>query len=409
MATDTHQAALEASPISAQLKAGFPWLRFEPAIEIEYHREQYQRQRGQLRLNLGLAIAIIFSFTQLDRLILPVASESTMNIIRYAALLPALLVAFLATFLPGGRAYLWVIRVVTPTAMLAIAALVLTAWLFGDTRLFTALVLSSIFIYFLVGLPFYGAVTTNALVLVIYVLAGWQIGMPVADLAYNSVVLLLTNLIGAMITYNVEFTRRRSWLERQLLNEYARRDGLTGIYNRRRFDEHLANVWQQGIREQRPLTLMLADIDFFKAYNDRYGHQAGDEALKAVAAVLARSARRPLDLAARYGGEEFVVVLYDATREYAAELARHVMDGVRELRIPHAASAAGPVLTVSLGVAYVMPAVGRSPDGFVQLADQALYRAKDMGRNRVHVMEAEYAQLQTGSFRKDRNGREDAQ
>jgi diguanylate cyclase (GGDEF)-like protein len=147
------------------------------------------------------------------------------------------------------------------------------------------------------------------------------------------------------------------------------------------------------------MALLMIDIDCFKAYNDRYGHQAGDEALKSVAGVLARAARRPLDFVARYGGEEFLVVLYDTTRDYAADLARKTMEGVRDLRIPHAQSSAANILTVSIGVAYVQPVAGRSADGFVQLADEALYVAKNSGRNCVHVMESEYAQLRTGSFR----------
>ena len=115
--------------------------------------------------------------------------------------------------------------------------------------------------------------------------------------------------------------------------------------------------------------------------------------------MLAHAARRPLDFVGRYGGEEFLVVLYDTTKEYATELAQNILEGVRSLDIPHGASDVGNVLTVSAGVAYVVPMAGRSPDGFIQLADEALYAAKHGGRNRVHVMESEYAQLRTGSFR----------
>jgi diguanylate cyclase (GGDEF)-like protein len=212
-------------------------------------------------------------------------------------------------------------------------------------------------------------------------------------------VLLAGNIVGARVAYNLAKARRTSWLEALMLAEMAERDGLTGTYNRRRLNGHLRRAWQQGIREHSPMALLMVDIDFFKAYNDRYGHQAGDEALKSVAGVLARAARRPLDFVARYGGEEFLVVLYDTSRDYAGELARKIIAGVRELNIPHAASGGAPKLTVSIGVAYVQPVGGRSPDGFVQLADEALYAAKHAGRDRVHVMESEYEHLHTGSFR----------
>ena len=148
----------------------------------------------------------------------------------------------------------------------------------------------------------------------------------------------------------------RAWLEGQRLAETAMQDGLTGIHNRRRFDEHLQRAWAQSIRDRKPIALLLADIDHFKAYNDRYGHQAGDEAMKAVAGVLARFARRPLDLAARYGGEEFAIILFDTKRANAERIGAEILEAVQRLAIPHQDSSAAPVLTISLGIACVVPA-----------------------------------------------------
>ena len=146
------------------------------------------------------------------------------------------------------------------------------------------------------------------------------------------------------------------------------------------------------------MAVLMVDIDCFKSYNDRYGHQAGDEALRAVAGVLARAARRPLDLVARFGGEEFAVVLYDSTRAYAEELAEQILVGVRRLRVQHAASTVSQVLTVSVGVSYVTPEAGRSAEGLLQLADEALYAAKHGGRDRVHLLTSEYEHMKTGFF-----------
>jgi diguanylate cyclase (GGDEF)-like protein len=135
-----------------------------------------------------------------------------------------------------------------------------------------------------------------------------------------------------------------------------------------------------------------------------YGHQAGDECLKRVAWSLVRCARRPLDLAARYGGEEFAIVLYDAGREHVEEAARRIRAEIETLAIQHGASPAhSKRLTVSIGAACIVPAADRSHFGFIQLADEALYAAKERGRDRVVVMDKEYDELRTGSFRKGAN------
>ena len=233
-----------------------------------------------------------------------------------------------------------------------------------------------------------------------YAAAAIAVAMPALELINNLGMLFVANAMCVAGGYNMEHTRRTAWLEARLLDEVAQRDGLTGIYNRRRFDEHLAHVWQHGVREHRPITLMLGDIDHFKAFNDRYGHQAGDEAMKAVAAILAEFARRPLDLVARYGGEEFAIVLYDTTQAHAAQVAEQLLEAVRGLCIPHQGSSAATVLTISVGVACVVPEARRSSAGLLQLADQALYAAKDAGRNQAHVLQEEYEHMKTGYFRR---------
>jgi diguanylate cyclase (GGDEF)-like protein len=209
---------------------------------------------------------------------------------------------------------------------------------------------------------------------------------------------MIANIICVAGAYHLEHARRTAWLEGQRLAETAMQDGLTGIHNRRRFDGHLQRAWAQSIRDRKPVALLFADIDYFKAYNDRYGHQAGDEAMKSVAGALARFTRRPLDLAARYGGEEFAIILFDVRREHAERIGEEILEAVRQLRIPHADSVAAPVLTISMGVACVTPVARRSWTGLVQLADQALYAAKDGGRNRAVVLEQEYEHMQTGYF-----------
>jgi diguanylate cyclase (GGDEF)-like protein len=146
------------------------------------------------------------------------------------------------------------------------------------------------------------------------------------------------------------------------------------------------------------VAVLLIDIDCFKDYNDRYGHQAGDECLRAVAVALSCCARRPLDFVARYGGEEFAVILYDASPEYVAEVLTRIQCSIAELNIPHEASRVASRLTVSIGAAFILPGSSRTPEGLIQLADEALYSAKEQGRNRVVVLESEYHSLLTGRF-----------
>ncbi|MDE2051617.1 MAG: GGDEF domain-containing protein, partial [Gammaproteobacteria bacterium] len=141
------------------------------------------------------------------------------------------------------------------------------------------------------------------------------------------------------------------------------------------------------------------DVDHFKAYNDRYGHQAGDAALRRVAQVVQRFARRPLDIAARYGGEEFLVALYDLGAEHLREIGEELRESIQALDIEHDESPAG-VVTASIGVSIVSPRPGRSPEGALQLADEALYAAKRGGRNGIRLVDCYGVNYSTGAFRR---------
>ncbi len=168
------------------------------------------------------------------------------------------------------------------------------------------------------------------------------------------------------------------------LQKLAALDALTGIANRRRFDETMQLEWQRGQRDKKPLTLMMCDVDFFKSYNDSFGHQAGDLCLKKVAAVLTEHLKRPADLAARYGGEEFVIILPETELAGALIVAESCRRHLEQLAIenPQATTELSCV-TMSIGVASVLPSPKSSVEKLIELADQALYAAKRDGRNRV--------------------------
>jgi diguanylate cyclase (GGDEF)-like protein len=174
-------------------------------------------------------------------------------------------------------------------------------------------------------------------------------------------------------------------LQGDLLRASALLDGLTGVANRRKFDEDFQADWRHCIRENAPLSLVIVDVDYFKRYNDRYGHQAGDGCLKAVARALSETLRRPYDTVARYGGEEFACLLPKTALPGAVSIAERMLAAVRALSIEHVASAVEPWVTISLGVASVAPARDLSPAGLLRAADEALYAAKLAGRARVNV------------------------
>ena len=169
-----------------------------------------------------------------------------------------------------------------------------------------------------------------------------------------------------------------------LLRDLAFRDGLTGVSNRRHFDERFAIEWARAQRMGSTLSLLLLDVDFFKPYNDNYGHQAGDDCLRQIGATLKRALRRPTDMVARYGGEEFVCLLPDTAFEDARGLAQKLLDVVRQRAIPHGFSAVAPVVTISIGLATRQgQGQGGKAAELLAMADAQLYLAKQAGRARV--------------------------
>lgn len=166
-------------------------------------------------------------------------------------------------------------------------------------------------------------------------------------------------------------------------------DGLTGIPNRRHFDDTLDVEWTRLSREKKTLSLIILDVDHFKNYNDYYGHLKGDRCLQAIAETLDKLFKRPADTVARYGGEEFAVILPDTDMVGAKHMAEEVLEAILNLGVEHKKSATHPTVTVSLGVSAVKPTPGCSPADLIKAADQALYRAKATGRNRYVFKECE--------------------
>jgi len=187
-------------------------------------------------------------------------------------------------------------------------------------------------------------------------------------------------IVKARMRTHLELKRHRDMFE-----QIASLDGLTGIPNRRRFDEVYDVEWKRAMRGESALSVLMIDIDHFKAYNDQYGHGAGDECIKRVATTLAECVRRAGDFLARYGGEEFVGLLSDTSPAGAAGVAEAMRASVSDLGVPHSSSSAAGVVTISVGVATGVPTSDDAPVSLVESADTALYAAKRGGRNRVVI------------------------
>ena len=187
-----------------------------------------------------------------------------------------------------------------------------------------------------------------------------------------------TAIVQARVRTHLELKRHRD-----MLAHLAQLDGLTGIANRRRFDEILDTEWRRATREPSELSLIMIDIDHFKQFNDHYGHLAGDDCIKQVASCMSRTATRAGDFVARYGGEEFACILPGTPSEAVVALAEKLRSNIGALMIPHAASSVADHVTVSQGVATLLCTNEGTPSDLVQHADQALYRAKDAGRDQI--------------------------
>jgi len=185
-----------------------------------------------------------------------------------------------------------------------------------------------------------------------------------------------------------EMDRRKSLYNQMIqanrkLTQLSTQDGLTGLANRRFFDEVLNKEWKRAQRNKLELSLVFMDIDSFKPFNDTYGHQRGDNCLCAVADVMIGHVKRPSDIAARYGGEEFVLILPETNSKSAVEIAKKLIKEVEALGVPHESSLSGNVVTLSAGVATMVPNDSNSAQKLIGEADVALYKAKREGRNRV--------------------------
>ena len=358
-------------------------LRFPPDLEAEYRASRRDTERRWARMSLYVALSTVLGFAVIDHFVLPAPRLGNSDVVRFGLQLPMVLVMLALTAERYfAKWYQPAIQIAAP--LFGIGSVLLAAQASPEQLPLVSarLLLAAFFFYFMITLPFFAAIRTNVVLFGAYFVATVMGYIPPQIATYHLFVLLCANLIGALGCYALEHANRVAFLDRKRLIEVAMHDGLTGLLNRTALEEQTRRLWQQAVRDRQLLSVVLIDVDHFKAFNDRYGHLAGDQCLRDIANAVKRAARRrPLDLVARYGGEELIAVLPGADRAHAESVARAVLESIRELRIPHSGSATRPYVTASVGTATCDPASEYSHDVAVQLADRALYTAKDTGRD----------------------------
>lgn len=390
-------SALPDSPFAEELRAGGSRLRFAAPLEDAFRQQHLKRARVRTRTwsLVSAFFAIGFTFYQVQAAG-PLHPVSLLDFV----LLP---IALLIAWLPWSRFYLThylpIASIATPIASALTAPLSAQAAAHGQYQVLILFALQIVGVF-----QFTGLLYRTALVTCIGMVVGFAAGMlmwavPAAEAIKYVATMCMTTVIGAVTFRDAELLARRQFLESKLLGELLERDPLTGLKNRRSFEEHLQRIWLQAQRDGRMVAVIMIDVDDFKRYNDTYGHQAGDATLRRIGEVLREFGRRPLDLASRYGGEEFALVMADVTVEHAGKVAEQLRAAVSALGIQHSTARAAGTVTLSVGVAVGKPVLGRTAHGLVGLADEALYDAKHAGRNRVVVKGPEnYDTYDTGVF-----------
>jgi diguanylate cyclase (GGDEF)-like protein len=359
-------------------------LRFvDSNLERQFLLSYRAAARPWIRMSLIVALSTVLGFAVIDHWLLVGPRLGRADIWRFCLQLPLVLIMLVFT---SPRLY---VRAYQPAMQVAAplfgAGAVLMAVEATPTQLpliAARLLLVTFYCYFMIGLTFNAALRTNLLLVGGYFAATvlGAIAGPVAT--YSLFALLCANLIGGAGSYALEYANRVAFLEKRRLAEAATHDGLTGLLNRTALEEQAQSLWEDARRAGAPVSVMLIDIDHFKAYNDRYGHQAGDRCLQEVArAIRGAARRRPLDLVARYGGEEIIAMLIGSDRGAAVVAAQRVLQAVADLGVAHGASPTRPYLTVSVGVSTVERGGEYAHERAVRLADIALYAAKERGRD----------------------------
>jgi diguanylate cyclase (GGDEF)-like protein len=394
----------EASSIEPETQRAIARYRFDPELERAFEAYYLEGSLPRARWATAIYLALIAVVTAINmRGGMAGIGETILHpiyLVRLGVACPALVVILAATIMPElQRRYQLIASsavVVTSVAVMIISAMAAAA---GMPQFQMGDVLIVVYGTLFLGLLARPLIAVSVALMAGFVGIGLIFGVSSDHLAFASSVMFATTLMSALTALRAERLAREGFVETQLLNDIAERDGLSGLYNRRMFDTLANRLWLQAQRDHEYLQVILVDIDHFKPYNDLYGHQAGDHCIRQVASIIARAARRPFDFCARYGGEEFALVLYAPTGSDPTAIPEQIRRETMALSITHAKSDAARVVTVSIGSAIAGPGMKRSLAGLIQSADEALYRAKQLGRNRILHVDSNDAVTSTGTFK----------
>lgn len=359
-------------------------LRFADAeLEQQFRLSYRATARPWIRISLMVALSTVLGFSVIDHWLLVGPRLARPDVWRFGLQLPLVLFMMVLT---SPRWYVrWyqpAIQIAAPLFGLGTVLMAVEATPAQLPLVAARLLLAAFYFYFMLGLSFNAALRSNLLLIAAYAAAALSGAIAPIVATYSLFVLLCANLIGGAGCYALEYANRVTFLERRRLAEVATHDGLTGLLNRAALDEQARALWQHAQATRLSVSVLLIDIDHFKAYNDHYGHQAGDRCLREVGqAIRSAARRRPLDLVARYGGEELLVMLLGGERAAAGDTALRILQAVTTLALPHAASPTRPHVTVSIGATTVEPGGDYSHEHAVRHADLALYAAKAAGRD----------------------------
>ncbi len=349
-----------------------------------------------VRAALGIGIALVLAISVIDVFLMPESYVAAVVPLRLGTMLVPMLAVVGVTFLAARRGWLPYL-VASMATLIGIASIIVSiiAARTGAPMVFGASLYITFNIYLVLGLTLQQSAAAAGIVFVSFVGIGVFQGMPTATMTYGTLLLGVSNLVGAYAGYRLEQNARVIFDGRKELERLSRTDALTNLYNRHTFDEHLAKVWRQARRDDKQVAVVIAGIDHFKLFNDCYGHAQGDKCIIAVADALRESVNRPLDLIARYDGAEFAMVLFDPSLAFLESLTHSLCHKVVDLDIAHKASETTPTVSLSVGASIAEAAGNMTTEQLLRQADDALYEAKSQGRNQAVVYRTEWGQQTT--------------
>ncbi|TYT74961.1 GGDEF domain-containing protein [Desulfobotulus mexicanus] len=393
-ASDPLLEEMEQALVSTMEK-GFTWLCFPGILEKKYRQKELKRQKLLFPPMGSVALLFFIIYAVADYFMVPDVYQ-TAWILRFLVALISIpiLIAIASSSVQKHVDVLMLVALMSGVCSILILLLISRSPMAAHYH--TGLFIFVIFIA--ISIRFRLALGVCLLILILYTTAlPFMPAMPLPA-KLNSFLVMGTIILLCLVgCYQIEYRQRRDFLGNQMkkndalrlqhlnrhLTELSLSDPLTGLANRRHFDESLKLYWRRAERSGDPLAILFMDVDNFKAYNDNYGHPAGDECLKSIARILKAYSRRPFDLSARFGGEEFVMLLPHTGDDEARIIAEKIRSSLEGLAIPHAFSGVAGYLSMSIGVATAIPDETGDEQDLLESADAALYRAKSSGKNCV--------------------------